>query len=77
MLAKITTKGQITLPKKIRDHLHVKAGDQLDFAVDDQGVVSITPIVASVKALKGCLPKPPNPVSLDEIERVIRVRGAE
>ena len=40
MLAKITTKGQITLPKKIRDHLNVKAGDQLDFSVDDQGGVA-------------------------------------
>ena len=77
MLAKITTKGQITLPKKIRDHLHVKAGDQLDFAVDDQGVVSITPIVATVKALKGILPKPNRPVSLGEMERAVRTRGGE
>lgn len=77
MLVKITTKGQITLPKKIRDHLHVKAGDQLDFAVDDQGVVSITPIVATVKELKGILPKPHHPVSLGEMERAIRAKGGE
>ena len=77
MLAKITTKGQITLPKKIREHLHVKPGDQLDFSVDDHGVVSITPIVVSVKELKGFLPKPAKPVSLAEMERAIRARRSQ
>ncbi|RLA44589.1 MAG: AbrB family transcriptional regulator [Gammaproteobacteria bacterium] len=77
MLAKITTKGQITLPKKIRDHLHVKPGDQLDFCVDEQGKVSITPVIVSVKELKGFLPKPRKPVTLDEMDRVIRRRGSE
>lgn len=77
MLAKITTKGQITLPKKIRDHLHVKPGDQLDFSVDDKGVVTIAPLVVSAKELKGFLPKPHKPVTLDEMERAIRARGSE
>jgi len=76
MLAKITSKGQITLPKKIRDHLHVKPGDQLDFSVDESGNVSITPIIVSAVELKGFLPKPSRPVSLDEMERAIRSRGA-
>jgi len=77
MLAKITTKGQITLPKKIRDHLHVRPGDQLDFCVDEKGVVSITPVIVSVKDLKGFLPKPQKPVTLDEMDRAIRARGRE
>ena len=77
MLAKITTKGQITVPRKIRDHLHVKPGDQLDFCVDEQGKVSITPVIVSVKELKGFLPKPQKPVTLDQMDRVVRRRGSE
>ena len=77
MLAKITAKGQVTLPKKIRDHLHVKPGDQLDFYVGENGVVSITPAILSVKDLKGFLPKPEKPVALKDIDRVTCKRGGE
>ena len=77
MLAKITAKGQITLPRKIRDHLHVKPGDQLDFCIDERGKVSITPVIVSDKELKGFLPKPRKPVTLDEMDRVVRGRGSE
>ncbi|MBV1916049.1 MAG: AbrB/MazE/SpoVT family DNA-binding domain-containing protein [Pseudomonadales bacterium] len=77
MRVKITTKGQITLPKQIVDHLHVIAGDQLDFSVDDKGVVSIASVVFSIKELKGFLPKPNRPVTLDEMEQTICSRGWE
>jgi AbrB family looped-hinge helix DNA binding protein len=33
MVSKITSKGQITLPKKIRDKLDVRAGDYLAYEV--------------------------------------------
>ena len=31
MKSKITSKGQITLPKKLRDDLHLSPGDVLEF----------------------------------------------
>jgi antitoxin PrlF len=34
--ARITTKGQITIPKAVRDQLDVKPGDALEFLVDEQ-----------------------------------------
>ncbi|MGH3427308.1 MAG: AbrB/MazE/SpoVT family DNA-binding domain-containing protein, partial [Mycobacteriales bacterium] len=37
--ATITSKGQVTIPRQIRRLLHVGAGDQLDFIVDDDGQV--------------------------------------
>ena len=37
MQATITSKGQITLPKAVRDRLNLKAGDKLDFLLDDNG----------------------------------------
>ncbi|MGD0048249.1 MAG: AbrB/MazE/SpoVT family DNA-binding domain-containing protein [Bryobacteraceae bacterium] len=33
MVSKITSKGQITLPKKVRDKLGVRAGDYLAYEV--------------------------------------------
>ena len=77
MLVKITTRGQITLPKKIRDHLHVKPGDQLDFSVDENGVVSVSPVTDSVKDVKGCLPKPNKPVTVEHMTEISRQRGSE
>jgi antitoxin PrlF len=33
----LTSKGQMTLPKAVRDRLGVKPGDRLDFVEDDDG----------------------------------------
>lgn len=35
----ITVKGQVTIPKRIRDALGLKPGDQVDFVVGDFGDV--------------------------------------
>ena len=36
--AKVMPKGQVTIPKKIRDILGVTSGDRVTFIVDDNGV---------------------------------------
>jgi AbrB family looped-hinge helix DNA binding protein len=36
-MARITSKGQITVPKEVRDRLGVDTGDALEFWVDDAG----------------------------------------
>ncbi len=36
--AKITSKGQITIPREVRQALGVRPGDRLLFETDDQGV---------------------------------------
>ena len=40
MLATLTSKGQVTLPKPIRDKLGLKAGSKLDFELLPDGTVS-------------------------------------
>lgn len=57
MLATVTSKGQITLPKSIRDQLAITAGTQLDFVVVD-GVIQARPINRSVREIFGLLKKP-------------------
>jgi AbrB family looped-hinge helix DNA binding protein len=36
--AKITSKGQITLPKAVRERLGLRPGDQVLFVEDEQGI---------------------------------------
>jgi AbrB family looped-hinge helix DNA binding protein len=43
MESTITSKGQTTIPKQMRDHLGVKPGDRLKFFIDPYGHVVILP----------------------------------
>lgn len=71
-VAKLTSKGQLVVPKPIRQHLHLQRGDLVDFVIQDNGEVVVRPATRDVRELKGILPKPENAVSLDEMDRAIR-----
>ena len=74
--ATLTSKGQLVIPKPIRDHLHLHPGDTLDFLVQESGDVLMRPAVEDVRSLKGVLHKPGRrPVSLDTMRQAIRQRG--
>lgn len=75
MQATITSKGQVTLPKPIRDRLHLKRGDRIDFVLEDDGCLRIAPVTASVTRLKGMLPKPDAPVTLEAMDAAIARRA--
>ena len=76
MQATITSKGQVTVPKRIRDKLLLKPGDRIDFMLEEDGVVRVVPVTDSVTRLKGMLPKPGTPVSLEEMDEAIRAAAA-
>ncbi|CAI4030447.1 SpoVT-AbrB domain-containing protein [Nitrospira tepida] len=70
--ATLTSKGQTTIPKEVRDHLHVSPGDKLDFLIDAEGRVVVRPATLDVRQLKGMLKrKRVKPVSLEEMDRAI------
>jgi AbrB family looped-hinge helix DNA binding protein len=75
--ATLTSKGQTTIPKDIRDRLHLKPGDRLEFVVQHDGKVLMIPATIDVRDLKGILPKPKRKLSLDDIDRVIRDTAVE
>jgi AbrB family looped-hinge helix DNA binding protein len=76
--ATLTSKGQLVIPKPIRDHLHLHPGDLLDFLVQESGDVLIRPAVEDVKNLKGFLHEPGRkPVSLGEMKAAIQRRGGQ
>lgn len=39
--SKVTTKGQVTIPKEIRERLHVQAGDTLGYEVQPDGAIVV------------------------------------
>lgn len=43
MLATVTSKGQVTIPKEIRDVLHIHTNDKLDFVLEGN-VVRLVPV---------------------------------
>lgn len=74
-VATITTKGQTTIPKKIREHLKLHAGDRLDFIIEDSGKVIVQPATLDVKELEGILHRPGmKTVSTEEMSRAIKDR---
>ena len=78
MQATITAKGQVTVPKVIRDKLRLKPGDRIDFLLDASGELRVTPVTASVKQLKGMVPRPRKPVTLEQMDDAItRTYGRE
>ena len=74
--AKLTSKGQMVVPKSIRERLGLHPGDRLDFVVQDDGNVLIRPATENVDRLKGLLRRPGRPsVTVEEMKRVVRRRG--
>ena len=75
--AKITSKGQVTIPKSVRDTLGLRAGDELLFRVDaGRAVIAKTPdlldLAASVSVPAGKRGTP-----WDEVLRRTRAARAE
>jgi len=73
--AKLTSKGQLTLPKDVREALGVSPGDRVDFVRMEDGNFAILPATQSVKRLKGLIPSLKKTVSLEDLDRAI-ARGA-
>jgi AbrB family looped-hinge helix DNA binding protein len=44
MSNRLTSKGQVTIPKRLRDHLGLKPGSEVDFALGDNGKIIVSPV---------------------------------
>lgn len=74
--ATLTSKGQVTLPVKVREALRIRPGDRIDFVVDEKGDVRLRAGDVDVSELRGLLRRPGRkPVTLEAMERAI-ARGA-
>jgi AbrB family looped-hinge helix DNA binding protein len=69
----ITTKGQVTIPKEIRDYLNLDTGSKVDFVIDENGIVTLIPLNVPVKNLSGILHRPAmKSATLEEMETAIK-----
>lgn len=73
--AVLTSKGQITIPKEVRERLNVDSGDRVEFVEVEDGVFTLIAATRDVRELKGLIPKPSKPVSIEDMTRAIRRAG--
>jgi AbrB family looped-hinge helix DNA binding protein len=74
--ATITSKGQITIPKDIRELFDLNTGDKINFIVEDSGEVRIVPVIKDVRGLKGIVAHSGKPVTIDEMNATVKRRGS-
>jgi AbrB family looped-hinge helix DNA binding protein len=73
--ATITSKGQVTIPKDVRTRLGIDAGDRVEFVEIQDGVFQIVAATQDVQALKGIVPSPKKPVTVEEMKQAIAEMG--
>ena len=58
MIVTLTSKGQLTLPKAIRDAMKLDAGSKLNFRLHPDGTLTVRPLNRSIDSLIGILHRP-------------------
>jgi antitoxin PrlF len=72
--ATVTSKGQITLPKSVRDRLEIEAGDRLEFVESEQGFLVVA-ATRDIRSLKGIVGRPKKPVTIEDMNSALRKMG--
>jgi antitoxin PrlF len=67
----LTSKGQITLPKEIREQLGLKPGVKFECYVDRDGQVVLVPLTVKLEDLVGILPHSGRVMTVEEINEAI------
>lgn len=71
----LTSKGQTTIPKDIREYLNLQPGHRIDFMIDEEGRVILRPATLDIRELAGILHQDrQEPISVEEMNKVIRDR---
>jgi antitoxin PrlF len=68
--AKLTSKGQITIPAAVRETLGLQPGDKIVFLPAEDGVFRVRR-ARSILDLEGCVPYSGPPVTIEEMNEAI------
>ncbi len=73
--ATLTSKGQLTIPKRVRDALRLHTGDRVMFVVHGDAEAVLQPLTKSVDEVFGRLHNPVQPRrSLEEMKAAVAKR---
>lgn len=75
-VATLTTKGQVTIPKPVREALRLQAGDRVEFVDLGNGRFELVAATRDVTELRGVL-GPAQPVSTEDMERAVAEGAVE
>ncbi|MFB6262337.1 MAG: AbrB/MazE/SpoVT family DNA-binding domain-containing protein [Bradymonadaceae bacterium] len=75
--ATVTSKGQITIPKELREDLGLEPGDTVHFVLREDGEVVMEPEGRNIRELQGCIEPDVGGVSVEAMKDVVRNRGGE
>lgn len=67
----MTGKGQVTLPKEVRERLRLHEGDTVRFAIEDGERIIVERAGLSIRDSFGILGKPPRSLTLHEMDEAI------
>jgi AbrB family looped-hinge helix DNA binding protein len=68
----ITSKGQLTIPKAVRDQLGLQSGDRVEFRVEADGTARMLPISLRASDVAGMLAsKTRNTSTIDEMDAFV------
>lgn len=75
--ATLTSKGQVTIPLRVREALGLDAGDRIEFVEIDTGKFAIVPATRSVRELKGIFHDGRRkPVSIEQMNAAMAKRAS-
>lgn len=70
---KITSKGQITVPKAVRETLALLPGDRMSFVVHDDGTVTVEAGTVDLPALRGVVKPGGRHVTIEQMAEAVQV----
>ena len=76
--AKVTTKGQVTIPKQVRKLMAIETGDRIAFELEEDGRLRVSRVRSEPRPLRGLLSKyaKDHPVDDEQVRTALRRRAA-
>lgn len=67
----VSEKGQLVIPREIRQALDVQRGDKLSWLMGDDGTLRVTVAKGDLMALKGLIKSGGRSVSIEEMDEAV------
>ena len=73
----VSEKGQLVIPRDIRQALDVRRGDKLAWLMEDDGTIRVTLAKGDLMALKGQIHSAGRSVSIEEMDEAIQTGAVD